>query len=133
MIVIDGKVTRAAGIDFPTAIALMEPAEGELVVCIRRETLGPDDPVSSLVVAEPEATERLHADELGGHGVRRTHRASVPYDDELPTIAPTQRQAVSTPGRRQALPMTAEEVDAHRLAAWTMTDAQRLGPGDTHG
>jgi hypothetical protein len=129
VIVISQKVVKAAGLDFPTAIGLLQPAEGELVVCIHNV----HDRISSPGITSQEEPQ---ADEFGGYHVRRTHRASVPDDYELPTIAPTQRPSVST-----ALPMTAEEIDAerarHRLAAWTMTDAQRLGiprlPGDTHG
>jgi hypothetical protein len=121
VIVLSERTLRAAGLDAATAIGLMQPAEGELVVIINNV----HDRISSPVVAEePEATERLHAENLktagfDGGGVRHTYRASEPGGDELPTIAPTQPHGVST---RPALPASLEDIQAA-----SQTAAHRLG------
>ena len=121
MIVLSEKTLRAAGIDADTAIALMDPAEGELVVRIMNVHDGISLPATTSEVMKTEALmpDDLNIDQLGGHGVRHTYRASAAVDDELPTIAPTQPHGVST---RPALPASLEDIQAA-----SQTAAHRLG------
>ena len=90
MIVISQKVVKAAGLDFPTAIGLMQPAEGELVVCIHN-------------VHEPQERPTAPAEPLASPGVEPI---------SSPVVAPDSRS--DEPRRLHAAPLTAE-VDTERL------------------
>ena len=77
MIVIDDKTLAATGLTYPTAVALMEPVEGELVVRITRclEDVGYVPPPSPI--------------EHGGGGLRRTYEEEPGAESVAPTIEPT--------------------------------------------
>ncbi len=73
MLVLTDKTLAAAEVDFATAVALMEPPEGELIVHVRQE-LGPDDYVPP---------------DDGGASLRHTHEGEPQAPASVPTIEPT--------------------------------------------
>jgi len=75
MLILTDKALAAAKVDYATAIALLQPAEGELIVHVRQE-LGPSD-----YVPPPSLTD-------GGGSLRHTDRASSDVDQLVPTEEP---------------------------------------------
>jgi hypothetical protein len=74
MLILTDRALAEAKVDFRTAVALLEPAEGTLIVHVRQE-LGPSDYVP------PPSTD-------GGGGLRHTHEGEPQAERPVPTEEP---------------------------------------------